>query len=218
MRYYPLNLDIRKRSCLVVGGGAVGTRKVETLLACGAKVTVVSPETTPRLNSLAEKGALGLEKRAYRSEDLEGRFLVIGATDDESLNRRVSADADQRNLLCNIADQPALCNFILPAIVDRGDLVITVSTSGKSPAFAKKLRRTLEEQFGKEYEPFLALMGNIRKTLLAEAHEPEAHRHLFEQLIDAGLLDMLRENRSEDVRRLIGRVLGDRVDPDTLMG
>jgi precorrin-2 dehydrogenase/sirohydrochlorin ferrochelatase len=218
MRYYPLNLDIRNRSCLVVGGGTVGTRKVETLLECGALVTVVSPDTTPRLDSLADKEAVVLERRAYRSEDLEEKFLVIGATDDEALNRRISAEAHERLLLCNIADQPALCNFILPAIVDRGDLVITVSTSGKSPAFAKTLRKTLENQFGREYEPFLALMGKIREVLLAEAHEPEAHRHLFEQLIAAGLLDMLRENRMDDVRTLLKHVLGDRIDPDALLG
>ena len=217
MRYYPLFLDIKNRACLVVGGGAVGTRKVETLLDCGAVVTVVSRETTAEIDSLAQKGAVTLEKRTYRPEDLEGKFLVIGATDDEGLNRQISEDAGRRNLLCNIADQPSLCNFILPAIVDRGDLVIAVSTSGKSPAFAKKIRRALEKQFGPEYEPFLSLMGKIRDVLLAEAHQPEAHRHLFEQLIDAGLLDMLRENRTGEVRDLLKRSLGDGFDPDTVL-
>jgi len=101
--------------------------------------------------------------------------------------------------------------------VDRGDLVIAVSTSGKSPAAAKKIRRTLEKQFGPEYGPFLALMGKIRDVLLAEAHQPEAHRHLFEQLIDAGLLDLLRENREADVHDLLKRSLGDRFDPDTVL-
>jgi precorrin-2 dehydrogenase/sirohydrochlorin ferrochelatase len=217
MRYYPLCLDVKDRHCLVVGGGGVGTRKVETLLGCGAVVSVVTRESTLRLDSIAAAGRVTLEKRDYRSDDLDGKFLVIGATDDEALNRRISEDAHARNLLCNIADQPALCNFILPAVVDRGDLVITVSTSGKSPAFAKTLRRKLEAQFGEEYAPFLALMGKIRDVLLAEAHEPEAHRHLFETLIDAGLLDMLRENRLSDVRDLLKGVLGGRIDPNTLL-
>jgi len=217
MRYYPLNLDVRNRRCLVVGGGGVGTRKVETLLSCGARVTVVSLEFSSRLERLAADGKVALAKRDYRMDDLDGIFLVIGATDDERLNRRISRDAHVKNLLCNIADQPDLCNFILPAIIDRGDLVITVSTSGKSPAFAKTLRRKLERQFGAEYGPFLTLMGKIREVLLAEAHEPEAHRHLFEALIDAGLLELLREGRSGDVRRLLQTVLGDRVDPDALL-
>jgi precorrin-2 dehydrogenase/sirohydrochlorin ferrochelatase len=217
MRYYPLCLDVKDRSCLVVGGGGVGTRKVETLLDCGALVTVVSLEFSARLEALAAKGRVRLERRVYRSEDLEGKFLVIGATDDQALNRRISRDADARNLLCNIADQPALCNFILPAVIDRGDLVITASTSGKSPAFAKTLRRQLEQQFGEEYAPFLKLMGKIREVLLAEAHEPEAHRHLFEALIKGGLLDMLRQAQMDDVRNLLTSVLGKRVDAEDLL-
>jgi precorrin-2 dehydrogenase/sirohydrochlorin ferrochelatase len=217
MRYYPLCLDVKDRNCLVVGGGGVGTRKVETLLDCGALVTVVSLEFSARLEALAAKGRVRLERRVYRSEDLEGKFLVIGATDEQALNRRISRDAEARNLLCNIADQPALCNFILPAVIDRGDLVITASTSGKSPAFAKTLRRQLEQQFGEEYAPFLKLMGKIREVLLAEAHEPEAHRHLFEALIQGGLLDMLRQARMDDVRHLLASVLGKRVDPEDLL-
>ena len=216
MRYYPLFLDVNNRACLVVGGGAVGTRKVETLLACGARVTVVSVATTPRLDALAEKGAVSLARRAYHADDLEGKFLVIGATDDEALNRQISEDAGRRNLLCNIADQPSLCNFILPAIVDRGDLVVAVSTSGKSPAAAKRIRQALQKQFGPEYGPFLALMGKIRDVLLAEAHEPEAHKDLFEELIDGGLLEMVRENRGDEIRDLLRRHLGEHLDPERI--
>ncbi len=217
MRFYPLFLDVARRACLVVGGGAVGTRKVDTLLGCGAAVTVVSPDTTPRIDALAAEGAIALERRPYRPEDLQEKFLVIGATDDEALNRRISADAAKINLLCNIADQPALCNFILPAIVERGDLVIAVSTSGKSPAFAKRIRRDLERRFGPEYGPFLKIMGRIRDLLLAEAHQPEAHRHLFEGLIDAGLLDLLRAGRMQEVRDLLRRTLGDRFDLEAVL-
>ena len=119
-------------------------------------------------------------------------LLVIGATDDEDLNHRISRDAAERSLLCNIADRPTVCNFILPAVIQRGDLVITVSTSGRSPAFAKKLRRDLEDRFGEEYAEFLNLMGAIRAKLLAEAHAPEAHKPLFEKLIEADLLELVR--------------------------
>ena len=209
MRYYPVNLDIQKRACLVIGGGGVGTRKVKTLLDCGAVVTVVSPEVSAQLEEMATAGLIILEKRAYRATDIEGKFLVIGATDNEALNRRIHADAEALNTLCNIADRPEICNFILPAIVNRGDLVIAISTSGKSPAYAKKLRKELENQFGEEYVPFLRLMGSLREKLLSEKHEPEAHKPLFEKLILAGLLDLIKENRPDEIDALFLDVLGE---------
>ncbi|MBW2582186.1 MAG: bifunctional precorrin-2 dehydrogenase/sirohydrochlorin ferrochelatase, partial [Deltaproteobacteria bacterium] len=183
MRYYPVHLDIQNRNVLVVGGGSVGTRKVKTLLDCGARVTVVSPEVSRQLRELAASGDIILAERSYQSEDLTGVFVVIGATDDERLNQQISSDADRLNTLCNIADRPEVSNFILPSIVQRDDLVITISTSGQSPALAKKLRKTLENQFGEEYGTLLQLMGAIRKKLLQQAHKP-----LFEQLINSDLI------------------------------
>ena len=217
MRYYPVHLDIQNRNCLVVGGGAVGTRKVATLLTCGAKVTVVSPQATEQLQQQAEVGSIILKKRAYRAGDLDDMFLVIGATDNETLNRQISNDAENRNTLCNIADRPAVCNFILPSIVHRGDLVITISTSGKSPALAKKLRKAMERQFGDEYAHFLILMGIIRKKLLSQSHQPEAHKHLFNELIERGLIEMIRDGRKEDINRLLCEILGQEFNYDTLM-
>ncbi len=209
MRYYPIHLDIQNRKCLVVGGGSVGTRKVIKLLECGAKVTVVSPEMSDKVLALAGFESLTLKNRPYRTEDLEGMFLVIGATDDETLNRQISADAEDRNTLCNIADRPEVCNFILPSIVQRDDLVITISTSGRSPAMAKKLRKMLENQFGEEYGAFLKLMGAIRQKLLSQSHEPEAHKPLFEQLIDSELIAWIREEKKADIDALLFKVLGD---------
>jgi len=208
MRYYPINLDIQNRNCLVVGGGGVGTRKVITLLKCGAKVTVVSPAISERLQNLAESKPLTLKARSYRAADLEGMFLVIGATDDEGLNRQISSDAESRNTLCNIADRPEICNFILPSILQRDDLVITISTSGRSPALAKKLRQSLESQFGREYGDFLQLMGAIRNKLLSQAHEPEAHKPIFEQLINSDLIAMIREANIEAINALLFKILG----------
>ena len=209
MRYYPIHLDIQKRNCLVVGGGDVGTRKVINLLKCGAKVTVVGPAMSERLQNIARTEALTLKLRSYRTTDLDGMFLVIGATDDETLNRRISSEAQARNKLCNIADRPEVCNFILPAIVQRDDLVITISTSGRSPALAKKLRKTLEKQFGEEYREFLQLMGAIRSKLLSQAHKPEAHKPLFEQLINSDLIAMIREAKTKEINELLFKILGD---------
>ncbi|WP_419659527.1 CysG: siroheme synthase [Desulfosarcina variabilis str. Montpellier] len=208
MRYYPVNLDIRGRHCLVVGGGRVGARKVKTLVDCGAVVTVVSPAIVPSIAKLAESRTIGLKKRPYQPTDLEGMFLVIGATDDETLNRRIHADAEQQNMLCNIADRPEICNFTLPAIVRRGDFMMAISTAGKSPAFAKHMRKQLETQFGPEYGVLLDLMGAIRRQLLAEAHEPEAHKPLFESLIAGDLLALVKANDIARIDQLLHRVLG----------
>jgi precorrin-2 dehydrogenase/sirohydrochlorin ferrochelatase len=217
MRYYPINLDIKNRNVLVVGGGGVGSRKVKTLLSCGARVTVVSREVSAQLQALAASGEIRLEQRSYQSDDLDGMFLVIGATNDEKLNRQISSDAEQLNTLCNIADRPEVCNFILPSIVHRDDLVITISTSGKSPALAKKLRKDLEKQFGEEYGKLLRLMGAIRKKLLRQAHEPEAHKPIFEQLINSDLIGMIQENKLEDINALLFDILGEGYKFEELM-
>jgi precorrin-2 dehydrogenase/sirohydrochlorin ferrochelatase len=217
MRYYPVHLDIQNRNCLVVGGGAVGTRKVATLLDCGAKVTVISPVVSHQLQDLAKSGLIKLRERPYQSGDLDGMFLVIGATDDEGLNRQISSDADHLNTLCNIADRPEVCNFILPSIVQRDDLVITISTSGKSPALAKNLRKTLEHQFGNEYSVFLKLMGAIREKLLSQAHQPEAHKHLFEKLIAADLIAMIRKGKIAEIDALLFDILDEGYNFEKLM-
>ena len=208
MQYYPVHLDIKNRNCLIVGGGAVGTRKVNTLLECGAHVTVVSPDPTSQLTRLASEESITLKTRAYRSDDLSGMFLVIGATDDETLNLQISKDAERAHILCNIVDRPEVCNFILPSIVRRGDLVITISTSGKSPALAKNLRQKLETQFGREYADFLLLMGAIRQKLLSQSHEPEAHKALFNQLIDSDLIQLMQAGKTAEINSLLYKILG----------
>ena len=217
MRYYPVCLDIQNRNCLVIGGGAVGTRKVMTLLKCGARVTVVSLEVSEKLLKLADNGSIILEKRPYQASDIDNMFLVIGATDNETLNRQIHRDAEHLNTLCNIADRPEACNFILPSIVNRGDLMIAISTSGKSPAFAKMLRKDLEKKFGNEYAEFLTLMGEIRKKLLSEKHEPEAHKPLFEQLIARGLIEMIRGRKTEAINALLLEILGPGYDVEVLI-
>ncbi len=217
MRYYPAYLDIKGRRCLVVGGGQVGTRKVGTLLLCGAKVTVISHEVTPELKDMAQQGLIDLQLRDYRSPDLDKMFLVIGATDDQAVNRKIHRDAEAVQRLCNIADQPDLCNFVLPSIINQGDLSIAISTAGKSPAFAKHLRRQLQGQFGPEYGLMLDLMGAARRRLLAEKHAPEEHKPLFEELIGGGLLEMIKAENRKGINDLLKKVLGPEFTYETLM-
>lgn len=218
MKYYPINLDINGRNCLVVGGGAVGLRKVNTLLDCGARVTVVSPEVESPIEQMAQKGRVQLERRAYTTSDLDGKFLVIGATDDNTLNRKISWDAGRKKMLCNIADVPDACNFILPSIVQRGDLIIAISTSGSSPAFAKTLRKELKARYGEEYGDLLALMSAIRSRLLSQAHTPEAHKPLFEKLLKENLLDLVRKRDVSRINALLAEVLGEGFDFEELTG
>ncbi len=206
-KYYPVCLDIRGKNCIVVGGGDVGARKVATLLECGANVKVVSTRFSPAFEKFASK-RIKLIKREYQTNDLDGMFLVIGATDDTETNKKISKDAEKRNMLCNIADYPEACNFILPAVVRRGDLMITASTSGKSPAFAKKLKKTLENQFGAEYADFLEIMGKIRKRLLKEDHAPEEHKPMFEEIINKGLLNMIANKNYTEIDKLLSSVFG----------
>ncbi|MBW2245755.1 MAG: bifunctional precorrin-2 dehydrogenase/sirohydrochlorin ferrochelatase [Deltaproteobacteria bacterium] len=217
MRYYPVNLDIRNRNCLVVGGGDVGTRKVMTLLDCGAMVVVVSPAVTEKIEELSNKGLMKLERRGFKPTDLDQMFLVIGATDNPELNRQIHTEAERLGMLCNIADRPEVCNFILPAIVNRGDLIIAISTSGKSPAFAKKMRKDLEKKFGTEYAEFLTLMGGIRTKLLSEDHEPEAHKHLFENLIKRDVVNLIKQGDIAAINSLLFEILGEGYLFDELM-
>ncbi|MEW6258423.1 MAG: bifunctional precorrin-2 dehydrogenase/sirohydrochlorin ferrochelatase [Thermodesulfobacteriota bacterium] len=208
MTYYPILLQLVDQPCVVVGGGEVATRKVEGLLGCSARVRVVSPIVTPRLRHWIEEGTVDWIDRPYYSESLQGARLVIGATDDQAVNLRVFEDCKALGIWCNIADRPECCDFILPSVIRRGDLIVAVSTSGKSPAFAKTLRKQLEGLFGQEYAVFLQLMGRIRKRLLAEDHAPEAHKHLFETLIAGGLLEAIRLSDEPRIDALLERTLG----------
>ncbi|MDY0219566.1 MAG: bifunctional precorrin-2 dehydrogenase/sirohydrochlorin ferrochelatase [Desulfobacterium sp.] len=215
MKYYPVGLNIQDRNCLVVGGGKVGARKAETLARCGARVKVVSPCFDGALWDNLE-GKVELVPREYQEKDLRGMSLVIGATDNRQLNRTIGEQAKRANILFNGADLPELSDFILPAVVERGDLTIAVSTSGTSPAFAKKIKHELEGSFGPEYERFLLLMGRIRKALLARDHDPDTHRKIFKRLIDGRLFDLMGENDQEEIKLLLITILGKRNMAETL--
>ncbi|MDY0374677.1 MAG: bifunctional precorrin-2 dehydrogenase/sirohydrochlorin ferrochelatase [Desulfobacterium sp.] len=215
MKYYPVGLNIQDRNCLIVGGGKVGARKAGTLARYGARVKVVSPCFDRTLWGNL-KGKVELVFREYQDEDLRGMFLVIGATDNRQLNRTIGEQAKRANILFNGADLPELSDFILPALVERGDLTIAVSTSGNSPAFAKKIKHELEGSFGPEYERFLLLMGRIRKALLARDHDPDTHRKIFKRLIDGRLFDLMGENDQEEIKRLLVTILGKRNMIETL--
>jgi precorrin-2 dehydrogenase/sirohydrochlorin ferrochelatase len=196
MKTYPLFALIEDRPCLVVGGGAVGERKVQDLLAAGARVTVVSKDLTPRLVDLAAAGHIHAIQGDFSPEYLDGMTLVVGATDDQQVNREVSAAAQGRNLLVNIVDAPDLCTFIVPAQVRRGPLTIAVSTGGASPALARQMREELEQRFGPEYGRYLRLLEAVRHRVLARRRGHPENPGLFQRLLTGSLKEALtREDR-----------------------
>lgn len=208
---------MKGRPVLVVGGGAVGSRKAQTLLRAGARVTVVSPQATEAICGLAAEGRLTWHARPYRSSDMASMFLVFSATDDRGLNSRIEADAARHHVLCNFADQPDRGHFILPSLVERGDLLISISTSGKSPAVAQRLRQDLEAQFGEEYAPFLQLLGAVRQRLIEREHAPDEHRKALGRLIDGGLLTLVKAGDIHGINTLLQSELGDGFDAERLM-
>lgn len=160
--YYPVYLDLHGRRSVVVGGGNVGERKVQTLLEYGASVDVISPEVTELLAGFADEGLISWHRRGYEHGDLEGAFLVICATDDTEVNRAVFAEGESRGIMVNIVDVPDLCNFIVPSIVRRGPLQIAISTGGAAPMVAKGIRKELQGRYGDEWARYLTLMGEVR--------------------------------------------------------
>lgn len=188
MLTYPINLvGLANRLCLVVGGGTVAFRKVAGLLAAGAIPVVVAPEIVGELAALAERGAIRLAQRPCDMADLDGAFLVIAATDDPALNRAISEEARARGALVNVVDVPDESNFIVPAVVRRGEMNVAVSTGGASPALARRLREQLEAQFGPEYEQLVDLLAELRPEIMARYEPGKPRLDAALRLVDAGL-------------------------------
>ncbi len=200
--YYPVYLDIRGKRCVVVGGGEVALRKVRMLLDHGASVETVSPELCPELGQLVEEGQLKVTGREYRPGDLEGAFVVIAATNDAKANERVVAEATERGILINVVDVPVLSNFIVPSYLRRGTVTVSVSTGGKSPALARRIRRELEKKFGDEYADLSVLVDEVRSELKRKNISVPAER--WQEALDLDtLLQLLRlGQRAEAVERL----------------
>jgi siroheme synthase-like protein len=176
-------LDLAGRPCLVVGGGAVAAEKARGLLECGARVTVVAPEVSPELRALPVE----LLERGFDPADLDGRLLAIAATDERAVNERVSRAAAERNLICNVADDPELCSFILPAVVRRDPIAVAVSTGGASPALAQRLRAEIGELVGPEHVALAHRLAALRPWAKRELRTYEERRDFFRSLVAEAL-------------------------------
>ncbi len=179
---FPVFLKLESRSCLVVGAGTVAEGKIQGLLTERASVKVVAPEATAQIRRWASAGAIEWHQREFESPDLEGKFLVIVATSSPDVNTRVFTEAHAKGILCNAVDDPANCDFYYGAVVRRGDLQIAISTGGNSPALAQRIRQELEQQFGPEYESWVAELGKQREELAASDLVPEVRKRILHEL------------------------------------
>ena len=179
---FPMFLKLQGKQVLVVGAGRVGEPKIAGLLDTGARIRVVATEATAAVRDWARTGRIELQLRPFTADDLDGSFLAVGATSSRILNERIYHEAQSRRVLCNVVDVPDLCDFFYPAVVRRGDLQIAVSTAGKSPSLAQKIRQQLEKQFGPAYADWVAELGETRKLILASDLDREHKLELLHSL------------------------------------
>ena len=179
---FPMFMKLEGRQCLVVGAGTIGEPKIRGLLPTGAKIRVVALEASEAVREWARSGEITLEERAFVLPDLDGAFLIVVATSSRELNEFIFLEAQSRNILCNVVDVPEQCDFYYPAVVQRGDLQIAISTSGQSPSLAQRIRQQLESQFGPGYAQWVAELGETRRRVLASDLDSERKRQLLQSL------------------------------------
>ena len=198
-------LNLEGKRAVVVGAGTVALEKIRGLLACEAEVVVVAPEAITEVRALAENNEISLREKRFDSTDLGGALLVIAATSDTAVNTAVYEAASDRCMLVNVVDVPALCNFVLPAISRRGPIAVAVSTSGASPALAKRLRREIDEFVGAEYALLASLLDEQREWAKQTLATYDDRRLFFESIVDSvpDPIDLLRQGKVDEVRALI---------------
>jgi len=206
MPYYPIFLDIKEKRCVVIGGGIVALRKVNMLLDHEAQVEVISPQLCPELSELAANGMVKAVLREYEPGDLQGAFVVVAATDDSQINEQVAREAMQQGILINVADIPELSNFIVPSYLRRGDVTVAVSTGGKSPALARKIRLELERGFGEEYALLATLIDEVRSEL--KHQKITILGDVWQQALDLDiLLELLRSGQRDEAKKRLSDTL-----------
>ncbi|MSQ14596.1 MAG: bifunctional precorrin-2 dehydrogenase/sirohydrochlorin ferrochelatase [Dehalococcoidia bacterium] len=193
--YYPVFLSITGKRCVVIGGGKIAEGKVDKLLECGATVTVVSPVLTRKMKERSNKNEFTHLERTYQKGDIAGAYLALVATDDNKVNQSAADEARELGILVNTADDVKNCDFIAPAIVQRGDLTIAVSTAGRSPAMARRVREELEELFTPDYADLLTVLGDARTALRKSGLRPDAEE--WQKAIDSELKSMVRRGELE---------------------
>lgn len=206
MGYYPIFLNMAGRRCVVIGGGGVAERKVEALLEVGASVTVLSPRLTQRLKGWAKEGKIRHEAREYCFGDLLGYELAFVATDDGTVNDAVAQEGRVRGVWVNAADDPAHCDFILPSILQRGELIVAISTGGASPAVSRAVREELEAYFSEDYAALVQIASEVRRELKQKSIHPNTQA--WHKALDGDLHRLISEGKREEARNHLLKRLG----------
>jgi precorrin-2 dehydrogenase / sirohydrochlorin ferrochelatase len=206
MGYYPVFLEMKDRRCVVIGGGAVAERKVEGLVAAGANVTVISPGMTDGLKELLKQDAIRHVAREYQASDRAGYDLVFVATDNSEINAAVFSEARSLRIWVNSADDPDHCDFILPAVIRRGDLTVAVSTGGASPAVTRAIREELDEYFTADYARFIQIAGEVRRELRGKSVSPPASA--WNRALRGDFRRLIKEGRPVQAKELLLETLG----------
>ena len=212
MSFYPVFVQLEGKKVVVVGGGNVAHRKVQALLECGAAIHLAGRALIPGLEQMVEKKEIRFLGREFKDEFLDRAFMIIAATDDKALNHHISTCARKKGVLVNAVDQPPDCDFIVPSILKRGDLLIAISTSGKSPALARKIRKRLEAQFGREYGAFLDMMGRLRKEVLRLGLSQKENASIFQKIVDSDFLEKFSEGALHDMEEYLKNILPEPVN------
>jgi siroheme synthase-like protein len=190
--YYPIFLNVQARKVTVIGGGLIALRKVKDLLKHGADITVISPNICTGIVNLQEQGKIQVLKRKYKSGDIDGLYLAVVAAGSKGVNNKVTKEAEEKKVLLNIVDDPETSDFIVPSVIHRGDISIAVSTSGKSPALARKIRTDLESYFAKEYAALALLVNEVRIELRQKGIKFSGATWQYALDLD-GMIDLLRK-------------------------
>lgn len=189
--YYPVMIKMRDKDVVVFGGGKIAYRKAVSLLECEAKVTVISLDFTYEFNELLHQFSnLTLIKDSYKKEYLKGNYLAVGATNVKDINISISEDAKELKILCNIVDSGEASDYIVPSVVRRGDLILSISTSGKSPSLSKKIKNSLEEEYPKELEEYVNLLGALRERIIKNVKDEEEKKRILNRLTDLSVEEL----------------------------
>ena len=208
MKYYPVYLDLRERPCVVIGGGNVAERKTLALLEAGAEVTIISPALTPKLHEFSDTGKITHLQKQFEESDLSGEFLVVAATPSAEVNTLVAQACRKRRVLVNVAVPPEESTFIVPSVVERGDLMIAISTSGSSPALAKKIRQDIGQRYGKEYGLFLDKMSAIRNRVRQEVPDRRKRHAVFQAIVDSDVIELIRQGKMHEAELRMAEIAG----------
>jgi precorrin-2 dehydrogenase / sirohydrochlorin ferrochelatase len=203
LRFYPVNLDLHDRRVVIVGGGAVAARKALRLVAAGARLTVVAPLLDDRLAALAAAGSLLHLERDYLPGDLEGALLAFAATNDAAVNLAVAAEAKERGVLVDVVDAPRQGDFTTPAVLSRGDLLITASTAGASPGLARRIIGELEPLFGEEYAETVTLLTEVREKILTEKGGSAYNERVFAELAALDLPALIKNGHRDALDQIL---------------